>query len=376
MGEQVARRMTYHDPTEALAHAPRSEVREYFARRNIHTVLPGEGGLACSESFWRERRVIVTGCGDFLGSLVAEYLRVLGCRQVFFPSEREYDLTSQADVRRLFGVGKPDVVLHLAEQVGGIGANRDRPGEFYYTNLMMSALMIEEARKGGVGKFVQMGSITSYPRYTPVPFREEDFWNGYPDESNAAYGIAKKAPLVQLQAYRAQYGFCGIYLVPANLYGPRDDFHPATSYVIPALIRKMVEATEAGEQAVTVWGSGQASREFLYVDDCARAVLLAAEHYEGPDPVNVGTGREVKIATLASMIAEQVGFEGELVFDRTRPEGQPRRCLSTAKAQQLFGFVARTSLREGLAETIQWYRAHRQRFTGAGESSGMVDAHA
>jgi GDP-L-fucose synthase len=352
--------MTYYDPTESLAHAPQSEVQEYFSRRRLDSVDPGSGGLACSPEFWRDRRVVVTGCADFLGTLVTEYLRVLECRHVLVPSEAEYDLTRQEDVERLYRHGRPDLVLHLAEQVGGIGANRETPGRFYYANLMMGALMIEEARKAGVEKFVQMGSITSYPKFAPVPFREEDLWNGYPDETNAAYGIAKRAALVQLQAYREQYGFCGIYLIPANLYGPRDNFDPGTSYVIPALIRKMVEAQEAGAGSMSVWGSGQASREFLYVDDCARAILLAAEHYEGAEPVNVGTGVEMKIAELAAEVAELVGFEGEILFDRSRPDGQPRRRLGTSKAQQLFGFVARTTLRDGLRETIQWYRNARQ----------------
>ena len=358
--------MTYYDPTESLAHAPQAEVQRYFARRRLDSVDLGEGELACSPGFWRDRRVVVTGCSDFLGALVTEHLRVLGCRNVLVPSDQDYDLTVQDDVQRLYRHGRPDLVLHLAEQVGGIGANRETPGRFYYANLMMGALMIEEARKAGVQKFVQMGTITSYPKYTAVPFREDDLWNGYPDETNAAYGIAKKAALAQLQAYREEYDFCGIYLIPANLYGPRDNFDPRTSYVIPGLIRKMVEAQEAGQRSVSVWGSGEASREFLYVDDCARAILLAAEHYEGAEPVNVGTGLEIKIKDLAVTVADLVGYEGELEFDRSRPDGQPRRRLSTTRAQQLFGFVARTSLTDGLRETIQWYRESRQAVRPAG----------
>jgi GDP-L-fucose synthase len=359
--------MNYYDPVESVAHASPSEVRKYFVRRKLDSLVPQVGELGSSSDFWRSRSVLVTGCSEFLGTLVVEHLRVLGCGQIFVPSDRDYDLTVQEDVRRLFRQGEPDIVLHLAERVGGIGANRVNPGRFFYANLMMSALLIEEARLAGVQKFVQLGSITSYPKYTPVPFREEDLWNGYPDDTNAAFGIAKRASLVQLQAYREQYGFCGVYLIPANLYGPRDDFDPMESYVIPALVRKMIEAVERGAERVTVWGSGEASREFLYVDDCARAILLAAEHYEGAEPVNVGTGREIKIRELAGRLAELIGFKGELEFDRTRPDGQPRRCLSTTKAQQLFGFVARTSLQEGLRETIEWYRTNR----GAAAASGV-----
>lgn len=351
--------MNYHDPTEALAHASEPEIARYMARRRVTAPERGPGELSLSAEFWREKRVVVTGCGDFLGALVVEHLHTLDCRKVLVPGPKDFDLTQQDDVERLYRVARPNIVLHLAEQVGGIGANRDNPGRFFYANLMMGVLMIEAARKAGVEKFVQMGSITSYPRYVHLPFREEDFWDGYPDPSNAPYGIAKKALLVQLQAYRAQYGFCGVYLVPANMYGPRDDFDPQSSYVIPALIRKFVEAKENGAPEVEVWGSGEASREFLYVDDCARAIMLAAEHYEGSEPVNVGTGQEIKIKQLAELIAELVGYEGRIVYDRSRPEGQPRRRLNTVRAQQLFGFQAHTSLREGLGETISWYRTHR-----------------
>ena len=351
--------MYSYDPLETLAHTREPEVASYFDRRSLAARPVGAGELGSSAEFWGTRRVVVTGSTDFLGALVLEHLRALDCREVLVPRAADYDLTRQEDVERLYREAHPDVVLHLAEQVGGIGANRENPGRFFYENVLMGVLMIEEARKAGVRKFVQMGSITSYPKYTPVPFREEDFWNGYPDETNAAYGMAKKALLTQLDAYREQYGFNGIYLIPANLYGPGDSFDPARSYVLPALVRKMVEAVESGAERVEVWGSGEATREFLYVDDCARAVLLAAEHYEGAAPVNIGTGREIKIKELARLIAQRVGFEGELVFDRYRPEGQPRRSLSTMRAQQLFGFVARTTLAEGLDETIAWYRNHR-----------------
>lgn len=276
-------------------------------------------------------------------------------REVFLPRRVDYDLTEQADVRRLFAETRPDLVLHLAAEVGGIGANRDNPGRFFYANAMMGILLIEEARKAGVGKFVQVGTICAYPKFTPVPFREEDLWSGYPEETNAPYGIAKKALLVQLQAYREQYGFKGIYLLPVNLYGPGDNFDPQSSHVIPALIRKMVEAKEAGAAQVEIWGTGQASREFLYVDDCARGILLAAEHYDGGEPVNLGTGKEIKIRDLAQLIAELVGYGGALVFDPSKPDGQPRRSLDTRRAREYFGFAAEVEFRAGLEATIEWY---------------------
>jgi GDP-L-fucose synthase len=348
------------DPTEAWAHAPEADRAHFWANRERDRNL-GPGELGSSRSFWRSRRVIVTGCSDFLGAQVVERLEALGCRHIFVPETRDYDLTQQSDVRRLFADARADMVLHLAEQAGGILANNARPGGLFYENLMLGLLMIEEARRAGVGKFVLMGTICSYPKYTPVPFREEDLWNGYPDESNAPYGIAKRALLAQLLAYRKQYGFNGICVLPANLYGPRDNFHPVTSYVVPALVRRMVEAQEAGAEEVDVWGTGAASREFLYVDDCARGILLAAEHYEGPAPVNVGTGEEIKIRDLAALIAEVVGFRGRLTFNHQQPDGQPRRCVDTSKALQLFGFRAHTPLREGLEYTIDWYRRSRSR---------------
>ena len=304
-------------------------------------------------------RVLVTGGSGFLGSHVVDRLRSLGCRSVFTPRSAEYDLTQQHAVQRLYRDSGPDIVVHLAALVGGIGANRENPGRFFYTNMIMGVQMIEAARRSGVEKFVQVGTICAYPKHTPVPFLEEDLWKGYPEETNAPYGIAKKALLVQLQAYRSQYGFNGVYLLPVNLYGPRDNFDSASSHVIPALIRKMLDAEEAGEERVTLWGTGEPSREFLYVDDCARAILLAAEHYDGSEPVNLGTGEEIKIKDLARLIAELVGLEARLLYDPTKPDGQLRRCLDTSRAAQHFGFRAHVPFREGLEETIRWYRQGR-----------------
>ena len=324
------------------------------------SALPTGGEREPSPAFWRGRRVLVTGGAGFLGSHVVDRLRALGCAQVFVPRSFDYDLTEQEAVGRHFQDTRPDIVLHLAAQVGGIGANRDNPGLFFYANLMMGALLIEGARRAGVEKFVQLGTVCAYPKFTPVPMREEDLWSGYPEETNAPYGIAKKALLVQLQGYRQQYGFNGIYLLPVNLYGPRDNFDPRSSHVIPALVRRMLEASESGADEVVLWGTGRASREFLYVDDCARAVLLAGEHYSGPEPVNVGTGVEIRISELASLIAELVGFRGRLVYDTAQPDGQPRRCLDTSRALRDFGFRAHVPFREGREEAIRWFREHRE----------------
>ena len=332
--------------------------------------LLGPGELWLSPSYWRDRRVVVTGGAGFLGSHIVERLSALGCRHITVPRIEEYDLTKLEAIQRLYKTARPDTVIHLAALVGGIGANRENPGRFFYTNMIMGVQMIEEARKAGVEKFVQLGTICAYPKYTPVPFREEDLWSGYPEETNAPYGIAKKALLVQLQAYREQYGFNGIYLLPANLYGPRDNFDPASSHVIPALIRKMLEAKQAGHTEVWIWGTGQASREFFYVGDCARAVLLAAEHYDGGEPVNLGVGEEIKIKELAELIAEIVGFEGRLVYDPAKPDGQPRRSLDTSKALQLFGFKAHVPFLEGLERTIHWYRAES---SGASEGDQSLE---
>jgi GDP-L-fucose synthase len=317
------------------------------------------GELEPTPAFWSDRRTLVTGGAGFLGSYVVERLRKLGCREIVVPRRSDWDLTREAAVRRLYDESRPDLVLHLAAEVGGIGANLENPGRFFYSNLAMGLHLIEEARRAGVQKFVQVGTICAYPKYTPVPFREESLWDGYPEETNAPYGIAKKALLVQLQAYREQYGLDGIYLLPVNLYGPRDNFDPGSSHVIPALVKKMVEAQAAGLTEVEIWGTGSPSREFLYADDAARAILLAAEYYDSAEPVNLGTGREITIRELAEQIARCVGFDGELVFDASKPDGQPRRCLDTTKAWERFGFRARTEFAEGLQETVRWYQEHR-----------------
>lgn len=321
----------------------------------VEELPPAPGERTVSPAFWADRTVLVTGGRGFLGSHVVDLLRRSGCRDVVAPSRAEYDLTQPEDVRALFHEAEPDVVIHLAAVVGGIGANRANPGKFFYDNMMMGLLLVEEARLAGVGKFVQLGTVCAYPKFTPVPFREEDLWTGYPEETNAPYGIAKKALLVQLQAYRQQYGMNGIYLLPVNLYGPRDNFDPERSHVIPALIRRIAEAKRDGAPEVQVWGTGQASREFLYVEDCARAILLAAEHYDGDLPVNVGIGEEIRIREAAEQIAEAVGYEGALTFDPSKPDGQPRRCLDTTRALETFGFRAHVPFRAGLRRTVRWY---------------------
>lgn len=290
-----------------------------------------------------------------MGSYVVEKLRERGCREIFVPRSKDYDLREKEAIIRMYEDFKPDVVIHLAAVVGGIGANRKNPGKFFYDNAIMGIQLIEYARRYGVEKFVCVGTVCAYPKYTPVPFKEDDLWNGYPEETNAPYGLAKKMLLVQLQAYRHQYGFKGIYLLPANLYGPRDNFDPETSHVIPALIKKCVDAKRKGERKIVVWGTGEPSREFLYVEDAAEGILLAAERYDGPEPVNLGTGEEIKIRDLVKLIMELTGFEGEVEWDRSKPDGQPRRCLDTTRAKQAFGFVARIDLREGLKRTIEYY---------------------
>ncbi len=322
-----------------------------------------------SAAFWTDRRVLVTGGAGFLGRRVVSQLQALGAGHVFVPRRAEYDLTQPDDVRRVYAEAEPEIVLHLAAEVGGIGANRSRPGRFFYANMAMGLHLIEEGRIAGLQKFVQVGTICAYPKFTPVPFREEDLWNGYPEETNAPYGIAKKALLVQLQAYREQYGFLGVFLLPVNLYGPGDNFDPESSHVIPALIRRMLEARDSGAPRIELWGTGKASREFLHVDDCARAILLAAEHYEDPAPVNVGTGQELTIAALAELIAEQVGYSGDLAYDPSKPDGQPRRCLDTSRALQEFGFRAHVPFVEGLRETIDWYTDTRAGIAAAQEMS-------
>lgn len=308
--------------------------------------------------FWEGRRVMVTGGAGFLGSHVVEQLRARGCRQIFVPRRRDYDLVDASAVRRFFDDTRPDLIIHLAARVGGIGANRANPGIFFYENLMMGVQLMEEARRRGVRKFVAVGTVCAYPKFTPVPFREENLWDGYPEETNAPYGLAKKMLLVQAQAYRQQYGFNCIFLLPANLYGPGDHLDPELSHVIPALIRKCVEARERRETSIVVWGDGSPTREFLYVEDAAEAIVLAAEHYDGPEPVNVGSGMEISIKELVQLIAQLTGFEGEILWDTSRPNGQPRRCLDTSRAERYFGFRAYTPFEKGLRRTIAWYEAH------------------
>ena len=308
-------------------------------------------------SFWSTRRVMVTGGSGFFGSFVTARLRAEGAGEVFVPRSRDYDFVNAGAVRRAYRDAHPDIVIHLAATVGGIGANQRHPGEFFYKNLMMGVQTMEEARQHGVEKFVAIGTVCSYPKHTPVPFREDDLWVGYPEETNAPYGLAKKMLLVQSQAYRAQYGFNAINLLPTNLYGPRDNFDLETSHVIPALIRKCVEAKQAGAASVTCWGTGKPSRDFLYVEDAAEAVVLAAERHTDSAPVNLGSGSEVSMRDLAEMVRKVTGYQGELVWDASRPDGQPRRCLDTSRAERAFGFRARTPLAVGLERTVEWYVA-------------------
>ena len=311
-----------------------------------------------------EKRIAVTGGAGFLGARVVEKLRAAGAKEVFIPRSRDYDLTDMAAVRRFYADARPQVVIHLAAVVGGIGANRANPGKFFYDNLMMGAQLMEEGRKSGVEKFVAAGTICAYPKFAPVPFKEDDLWNGYPEETNAPYGLAKKMLLVQAQAYRAQYGFNAIYLLPVNLYGPGDNFKPESSHVIPALIKNFTAAAEAGQKELTVWGTGKATREFLYVDDCAQAVCLAAARYDKPEPVNIGAGFEITIKDLAGVIARLTGFTGKINWDTSKPDGQPRRMLDTGRAFAEFGFKAKTNFEEGLKKTIEWYRQNRGQGAG------------
>lgn len=309
--------------------------------------------------FWSERRVCVTGGAGFLGSFVVEGLKQRGAQDIFIPHFEEYNLTQRDDILRMLADARPDVIIHLAANVGGIGANREHPADFFYDNLMMGVQLMHESWKQGVEKFVAIGTVCAYPKFTPVPFKEEDLWNGYPEETNAPYGLAKKMMLVQAQAYRQQYGFNAIFLLPVNLYGPRDNFNPASSHVIPALIRKCIEAQESGQKELVVWGDGSPTREFLYVEDAARGILMAAEGYNGPEPVNLGSGYEISIKDLAGLIARLTGFEGRLVWDTSKPNGQPRRGLDTSRAKQWFGFEAEMGFEEGLRRTIDWYRQKR-----------------
>ena len=319
-------------------------------------------------SYWQGRRVCVTGGAGFLGSYVLEGLRQRGAGEVFVPLIEAYDLVRPEEVRRMLADARPDVILHLAAHVGGIGANRQHPAEFFYDNLMMGVELMHQAWKAGVEKFVALGTVCSYPKFTPVPFSEDSLWDGYPEETNAPYGLAKKMLLVQAQSYRAQYGFNAIFLIPVNLYGPRDNFNPASSHVIPALIRKCLEAADEGRDEVVVWGDGSPTREFLYAGDAAEGILLAAERYDGPEPVNLGSGLEISIKDLAELIARLTGFEGRLVWDTAQPNGQPRRALDTSRAEALFGFRAQMSFEQGLRRTVEWYRQHRRQ-TAAGATA-------
>jgi GDP-L-fucose synthase len=312
-----------------------------------------------SQEFWRDRQVCVTGGAGFLGSNVVRKLRQHGAKDIFVPQITEYDLTQADDIERMLDVSTPDVIIHLAAQVGGIGANRARPAEFFYNNLMMGVTLMHRAWQRRVAKFVAIGTICAYPKFTPVPFKEEDLWNGYPEETNAPYGLAKKMLLVQAQAYRQQYGYNAIFLLPVNLYGPGDNFDPASSHVIPALIRKCIEAQEAGLDEVVVWGDGSPTREFLYVEDAAEGIVLASERFDGPQPVNLGSGNEISIKNLLGTIVRLTGYTGRVVWDTSMPNGQPRRGLDTSRAEQYFGFKAHMPFEEGLRHTVEWYRQNR-----------------
>lgn len=323
--------------------------------------MRGSGPRFPVQSSLRQKRVLVTGGAGFLGRSVVERMRKAGASDIFVPRSADYDLTQPDAVTRLYADSQPDVVVHLAAEVGGIGANQASPGRFFYSNMAMGLHMIEGARLGGAEKFVQVGTVCAYPKNTPVPFREADLWNGYPEETNAPYGIAKRALLTMLQAYRQQYGLGGIFLLPVNLYGPGDNFDPQTSHVIPALIRKCLEAREKGDSRIVCWGTGSASREFLYVDDCAEAITLAAERYDGAAPVNLGSGREIRIRDLVTLIARLTGFRGEICWDPSKPDGQPRRCLDVTRAEASFGFRGHTDFDQGLRMTIESYRQTRGR---------------
>jgi GDP-L-fucose synthase len=339
-----------------------------------------------AENFWKDKRVLVTGGAGFLGSFLVEKLVQRGAADILVPHIENYNLVDREDIRRLLGealapqqkrpshllpagfqaAGLPNfkpsdlVIIHLAARVGGIGANREHPAEFFYDNLMMGVELMHQAWQFGAGKFIALGTVCAYPKFTPLPFHEEDLWNGYPEETNAPYGLAKKMLLVQAQAYRQQYGYNAIFLLPVNLYGPRDNFNPSSSHVIPSLIRKCLEAQEQGVQEIIVWGDGSPTREFLYVEDAAEGILCASEKFNGPEPVNLGSGHEISIKDLAEMIARLTGFKGRLVWDKSKPNGQPRRGLDVSRAETLFGFHADTPFEDGLRRTIEWYREHQR----------------
>jgi GDP-L-fucose synthase len=312
-------------------------------------------------NFFENRRIVVTGGAGFLGGYVTEGLRKRGCKNILVPKIEDYDLVDINDIVRMYEDMKPDIVIHLAAVVGGIGANLEHPAEFFYKNLVMGVQLIEQGRLRNIDKFVAIGTICAYPKFTPVPFKEEDLWNGYPEETNAPYGLAKKMLLVQSQSYRAEYGFNSIFLLPVNLYGPGDNFDPAGSHVIPALIKKCVDAIESGADHIDCWGTGKVSREFIYAADAAEGILLATEFYNSSEPVNIGAGFEITIKKLSEKIAKLTGFSGEIRWDSSKPDGQPRRCLDVSKAKKYFGFEAKTPFDEGLKATIDWYKANRKR---------------
>lgn len=309
--------------------------------------------------FFKNKRIVVTGGAGFLGSYIIEGLQKRGCKNILIPKIEDYNFVNLADCVRMYDDMKPDIVIHLAAVVGGIGANRQHPGKFFYENLMMGVQLIDQARLRKIEKFVAIGTVCSYPKFTPVPFKEDDIWNGYPEETNAPYGLAKKMLLVQTQSYRAEYGFNGIFLVPVNLYGPRDNFNPDSSHVIPALIKKCVDAIDAGDDHIVCWGTGSASREFIYVSDAAEGILLATERYNGPEPVNIGAGFEIIIKDLVEKIVKLTGFKGQICWDSSKPDGQPRRRLDVSRAKKLFGFEAQMTFDEGLKRTIDWFRQNR-----------------
>jgi GDP-L-fucose synthase len=310
-------------------------------------------------AYWKNKTVVVTGGAGFLGSFVVEKLKARGAKDIIVPTYPECDLCKKEDVCKLLDESKPDLVIHLAAQVGGIGANREHPGEFFYNNLMMGVQLMHESYLRGVEKFVALGTICAYPKYTPVPFKEDDLWNGYPEETNAPYGLAKKMLLVQSQSYRDQYGYNSIFLLPVNLYGPRDNFNPDSSHVIPALIKKCIDAKNGGEDHIVCWGDGSATREFLYAEDAAEGILLASEKYNKSEPVNLGSSFEISIKDLVHLIADLTGFEGEIRWDTTKPNGQPRRKLDVTRAEKEFGFRSQTTFEEGLKRTIEWYQIAR-----------------
>ncbi len=307
-----------------------------------------------------KKKICVTGGLGFLGSHLVEKLKQKGCQEIYIADIDRYNLIQKEDIVRMYEEIKPEIIIHLAAKVGGIGANRERPGEFFYDNLMMGIQLMEIGRQYRVEKFVALGTICCYPKFTPVPFKEEDLWNGYPEETNAPYGLAKKMLLVQSQAYRTQYGFNSIFLMPVNLYGPRDNFDPRSSHVIPALIKKCFDAIESNSETIEVWGTGNATREFLYVEDCAEGIILATERYDKSEPINLGAGFEISIKDLVNLIARLTGFNGNIIWDTSKPDGQPRRSLDTSKAEKEFGFRAKTPFEEGLKKTIDWYRAYRK----------------